>query len=354
MNPNYDILTILRIAKYYYIDGLNQQEIANKENIHRTQISRLLKQAREEGYVEIRISAPDSRSADTLAREIQARLGLLEVYVTPALSAVPASGAAAMGLPAASQSPSAAGPESDQSESLYFFAARRLETILPASGRIGIGVGKTMYHIASQLSAQKTDHPMEFYSLAGYSGSDNPYLQSSIITDRFARPFGGTCHYNNFPILLNQDAMSPLDRERYEAFVRACDSLDTVILSIGGPFSRDYPYFEEFSLPIKKFDLEKAFSTLHANLLGHVFYEDGSRLHLPPSYMLTSMNPEQLRKIPQVILIAGGAQKIPPILGAARQGYFNSLITDKQTAIGLLAALDGEKQTAQPEQPDQP
>ena len=86
MNPNYDTMTVLRIAKYYYIDGLSQQEIAYKENIHRTQISRLLKQAREEGYVKIQISAPDSASADSIARELEHQLGLREVFVTPALS----------------------------------------------------------------------------------------------------------------------------------------------------------------------------------------------------------------------------------------------------------------------------
>lgn len=316
MNPNYDILTILRIAKYYYIDGLSQQEIAVKENIHRTQISRLLKQAREEGYVQIRISAPDSRSADTLARELQQRLGLLDVTVTPNLTGA------------------------DQSESLYFFAARHLETLLPAATHVGIGVGKTMYHVAAQLSAQKPEHPMEFYSLAGYSGSDNPYLQGSIITDRFARPFSGICHYLNFPILMSRSAMSPLDQSRYDAFRQACENLDMVILSLGGPFSQDYPYFEEFSLAVRDIDLQKAFSHPHGNLLGHVFYEDGTVLNLPVAYMLTSLPPDRLRNIPRVILIAGGMRKVSAILSAARQRYFNTLITDKQTATDLLSALD--------------
>ncbi|MGN1414278.1 MAG: sugar-binding transcriptional regulator [Anaerovoracaceae bacterium] len=318
MNPNYDTMTILRIAKYYYIDGLSQQEIAYKENIHRTQISRLLKQAREEGYVKIQISAPDSASADSIARELEHRLGLREVFVTPALSE---------------------SEGEDQSQSLYFFAARHLETLLPSSSRVGIGVGKTMYQVAAQLSCRKPDHSMEFYSLAGYSGSENPYLQGSVIADFFARAFCGSCHYNNFPILTSRDTMSSLDQTRFDAFRQACGRLDTVILSIGGPFSDDYPYFEEFSLAIRDFDLARAFSRPHGNLLGHVFYEDGSLLQLPEPFMLTSMGPSHLQAVPRVICIAGGSRKIPAIISAARQGYISSLITDKQTAEGMLEKL---------------
>ena len=85
MTPNYDQLTILRIAKCYYLDGLSQQEIADKENIHRSQISRILKLARELGYVQIRICSPESVTADALAiyeglrRRIDAVLLLVRV-----------------------------------------------------------------------------------------------------------------------------------------------------------------------------------------------------------------------------------------------------------------------------------
>ena len=53
LNMNYDKMTMLRVAKYYYLDEMSQQEIAQKENIHRSQISRILKAARELGYVHL-------------------------------------------------------------------------------------------------------------------------------------------------------------------------------------------------------------------------------------------------------------------------------------------------------------
>ena len=83
MIPNCDNLTILRIAKYYYLDGLSQQEISERENIHRSQISRILKLARELGYVQIRICSPESYTAETLAQQVKQKTGLCEVYVVP-------------------------------------------------------------------------------------------------------------------------------------------------------------------------------------------------------------------------------------------------------------------------------
>jgi DNA-binding transcriptional regulator LsrR (DeoR family) len=47
---------------------------------------------------------------------------------------------------------------------------------------------------------------------------------------------------------------------------------------------------------------------------------------------------EQLKKIPRVVGIAGGKQKLPAILGALRGRWINTLITDQYTAKRLTMA----------------
>ena len=39
--------------------------------------------------------------------------------------------------------------------------------------------------------------------------------------------------------------------------------------------------------------------------------------------------------------IAGGPEKVAPLLGALRGGYINGLVTDEQTAQGLLRLDEG-------------
>jgi deoxyribonucleoside regulator len=316
MTRNFDKLTILRIAKYYYLDGLSQQEISDKENIHRSQISRILKLARELGYVQIRISSPESDTTESLAKQIKQKMGLREVYIAPSLT-----------------------PQAEQEDSLYFFAARYLEELLSHSKKIGIGLGKTLYNVASQLSAQRLEERQDFYSVAGSSGTDNPYLQASVILDNFARQFNGRCHYNNFPICLERGRMSELETKRYRELQEAYQSLDTVVLSIGGPFNVEYPYLEEFSLMERGSDIAKALKRPHGNLLGHVLFEGGEHLSISDDYLITSMSLLLLEKTTNVICIACGKQKVRSIISAANNKYIKTLITDEPTAKCILQRI---------------
>lgn len=324
MSSNYDVMNLLRIAKYYYVDGLSQQEIAAKENIHRTQISRILKQAREEGYVQIRISAPDSDSSNELARKLKKRLNLDDVFVIPPLGKATAN-------------------QQEKEEALCFFGARYLENVLPRYRSIGIGMGKTLYNISIEMSKQHVDHRMDVYSLAGHMGSDNPYLQTNLICDRFAQALNGQSHYHNYPIITTEKSISELDKEKLEAMKESFRSLDALVVSVGGPFNLDFPYFKEFYNQIKNFNIQKFFSQPHGNLVGNVFYIDGRKLMLPSPFIFTSMLLEDIQKTPNVICISIGTQKVKPIITAVRCKFIKSLVTDQDTAKEILQQLDEEK-----------
>jgi DNA-binding transcriptional regulator LsrR (DeoR family) len=49
-----------------------------------------------------------------------------------------------------------------------------------------------------------------------------------------------------------------------------------------------------------------------------------------------AISPEQLRAVPDVVAIAGGAVKAPAILAALRSGLIHRLITDEEAARLLL------------------
>ena len=53
--PNEEIRLLSKVSKLYYEEGLNQDEIVLKLQLSRSKISRLLKQAREEGIVKITV-----------------------------------------------------------------------------------------------------------------------------------------------------------------------------------------------------------------------------------------------------------------------------------------------------------
>ena len=69
---------LIKVAELYYRDGLSQQEIAKKLHTSRTSISRALIQARNEGYVQIRIQYPE-QSDLALERKLEEKYGCFQI-----------------------------------------------------------------------------------------------------------------------------------------------------------------------------------------------------------------------------------------------------------------------------------
>ncbi|WP_227012720.1 sugar-binding domain-containing protein [Pseudonocardia sp. EC080610-09] len=71
------------------------------------------------------------------------------------------------------------------------------------------------------------------------------------------------------------------------------------------------------------------------------FYRaDGDPIDFPGSERMVRISPDELRKVPRTIAVAVGAEKVPSIVGAARAGLYNRLVTDLPTARALLEVMD--------------
>ena len=67
MDRNLDYTLLYRVAKAYYLDQKTQQEIADVENFSRSQISRILKKALDEGLVTYSLNFPAVVDEATMA-----------------------------------------------------------------------------------------------------------------------------------------------------------------------------------------------------------------------------------------------------------------------------------------------
>ena len=66
---------------------------------------------------------------------------------------------------------------------------------------------------------------------------------------------------------------------------------------------------------------------------------DGKLINHPVTERIMAVPLSEIRKIKKRIAIASGVEKIPAILGAARGGYINELITDEKTADEMIRFL---------------
>ena len=63
--PTNDELPLLvKVARFYYEDGLNQDAITERLGLSRSKVSRLMAQARESGVVQITVIEPDDLFVD--------------------------------------------------------------------------------------------------------------------------------------------------------------------------------------------------------------------------------------------------------------------------------------------------
>lgn len=78
----YNIHEMVRVSKMYYELKMTQQEIAQKENISRPTVSRILDSAIKEGIVSFLISYP-LESVNNVADEFKETFNLENVFVSP-------------------------------------------------------------------------------------------------------------------------------------------------------------------------------------------------------------------------------------------------------------------------------
>jgi DNA-binding transcriptional regulator LsrR (DeoR family) len=79
-----DISTLLKVAEMYYLDRMNQNDIAKIIGVSRPSISRMLEEAREKQIVKITIEAPFERN-NALMTKLKEKFDLLEVIVVKSL-----------------------------------------------------------------------------------------------------------------------------------------------------------------------------------------------------------------------------------------------------------------------------
>lgn len=306
--PEYALL--YSIARSYYIENLSQSEIAERENISRSQISRLLDKARSLGIVNITVSLPDDPENYVLVESAAKVLGINEVVI-------------------AQVDPDETNPAAI-TEAIAHTAAIYLPKALKGCKTVGLGWGKTMYNMSLHLNYRNVGEERIYVPLVGVSGTGNPSLQVNTIIDRVAERHRARSYFVNVPTLRDvSNPISKIDEQRMVALENYWAQMDAAVFGLGGPPKGDGIFMEEAS---PRLNAKVASCGAVGDVLSHFFYEDGSCFDFGRNYRHNAYDVKRFRKVRRTICLAGGPDKVDGIIAAARQGYFNTLITDSNTA----------------------
>ena len=316
MNHNRDVL-LAEIATRYYLLDQSQQEIADQFDISRSNISRLLKEARERGIVEIFIRHPLGRDA-LLERRLAEHFGLREAGV---VQAIPGD------LPATL----------DQTA---LVASKMLDGCLINARILGISWGTTLYAIAHVFVPQRR-YDVEVVQMMGGVGSTDPVVDGPAIAQRLALALTNRYRYLHAPLIVDTPAIAQalLAQRNIAETLNIAAQADVALVGIGAVEPSVSSLMRAGYLKPEEFHAIRAAGVV-GDICGRHFDIAGQPAAPEIDGRLITITLDQLARIPTVVGVACGAAKARAILGALRGGYLDILITDSVAAEAVFALAD--------------
>lgn len=311
---------LVAVSRLFYEQQMSKTDIAQEFNISITHVNRLLKEATRKGVVQIKIRAPNFEDLELGLKETY---GLLDAVVIHK-------------------------PDEDFLHTeLGIAAARYFESKIEEPSKVGFGSGRTMFEMASAI-AEKARR-LTFYPIAVYAeetlrveGVDANtvvnilWFKSRPTADAYRLELffpGETISKVEAKVqdLLKRNVVEKLvyDVANLDHYFFSCSHLRdksqliTLTKSCGGNMRR-----------LKE-------SEIIGDYLFNTINERGEYISNCTEKLIFRIDLETLRSAAQnknrkVVLVAGGKDKARVVRAGITNGFFNSLITDSETARALL------------------
>ena len=312
---------LIKAAELYYRDGLSQQEIAKKLHTSRTSISRALIQARNEGFVQIRIQYPEQSDLG-LERELEEKYGLTE-----ALIAVPAY-------------------DQSSEQEVAFQAVDYILRVLKKNMVLGMTWGRAMHGFVEQLAKDERLRSLSFQNVKvvpflgtpGVTQLDS--LDSTTYSNTLATKVGNLLHCASY----NLSAPMYVDGEKEKELIESIDEIakvlhmgetaDIALIGIGS-MKNDSSIInagirteEEYKELMRKGAV--------GEIVGRIYDKNGQTVDEDLQRKMIGISLDKIAKIPVRVGISYGKEKVEAIKGAIAGGLVNVLVTDVPTAELLL------------------
>ncbi|NJQ03087.1 sugar-binding transcriptional regulator [Streptomyces zingiberis] len=306
-----ELVQAAAMARRFYLEGKSKIQIAEEFGVSRFKVARVLETALERDLVRIEIRVPaelDAEASDAL----RARYGLRHAVVV--------------------ESPSDAEDDGVDPENLGEVAADLLGELVSEGDVLGLAWGRSTIHMAAALDRLP---PCTVVQLTGVYDAGTAERGSVEAVRRAATVSGGEAHPIYAPMLL-PDATTAAALRAQPGIARAFEYFDKVTVaavSIGSWEPGVSTVHDMLS------DEERAhYASLGAaaEMSAHLFAADGRTIGRDLGERCITVEADRLRRIPEVVAIAGGRRKSAAIDAVLRSGLVTSLVTDTAAADRLL------------------
>jgi DNA-binding transcriptional regulator LsrR (DeoR family) len=305
-----DIDQLIQASRLYYELGETQSRVAELLGVTRPQVSRLLKRARAEGIVEIRI-VDRTTEPSSAAGEVRERFGLQAVHLAPSLH----------------------GPADVGRRMIGRLGAEVLRAAIRDDSIIGIGDGSSVSAVADAMDEPLHQTGATVVPLCGGYWFTGPAREPFR---RIADSIRGVPQGLLAPGIVDDAATktSLCAHAGVRRILELWERLELAVFGIGGP-----------AWTSAAFGAATIAELTRAGAVGELliapFDLDGRFVADELRERTIAYDARRLDRVPVRIGIAGGASKVRPILGALRSGAVTTLVTDVDTAGAVLAVADG-------------
>jgi DNA-binding transcriptional regulator LsrR (DeoR family) len=303
------------VASLYYKLNQSQAEIADRLGVSTSKVSRMLKEARDRGIVDIRIHMPVPRDI-AMEQELMQAFALRDALV---LQSNNENGDEAL-LRAVGQL--AAG-----------YLQRTLPSFAPGTS-IGTAWGTSIYAAVSALPDMSV-RQLDAVQLMGGVGSFT--VDSPDISRMLAVKLGGRHYDLHAPVLVEQTVTREVllaEPAVREGLMRA-RQVKLAIAGIGAVQERSSSFLRAGLLT--RGDLARVRDQgAVGEIMGRFFRIDGTTTAIEINERVIGIELDDLRRIPHSLGVARGPTKVEAIYGALRGRLLTVIATDDLTARGVL------------------
>lgn len=305
-----DAALMARICWHYFKEGQTQEAIAQRLKITRKRVNQILGDARQSGFVQITIT---SRTGP--CHEFEAALvstfGLRQAIVVPS----PLAGSDARPLVGAA-------------------AGQYVSEHLPPSGALGISWGGTINAAAQNLARRKGMNNRVVLLCGGLAESTlvNPYDNAAMM----ARALDATCYYVTAPMFAESRSLrnALVASEPVRSVLAMVPTLNLALLSAIDLSKQSKPL--EYGVISRATWQSLRDAGAVGDICGHYLDAEGQTVDHPLTSLVINPKLDDLRRVPELVLAAGGRQKVAIIRAAIRARLCHVLITDEDAAKELV------------------
>ncbi|WP_207957958.1 sugar-binding transcriptional regulator [Streptomyces sp. YIM 98790] len=313
-----ELMQAAAMARRFYLEGKSKIQIADEFGVSRFKVARVLESAVEHELVRIEIRVPAELDAER-SDALRARFGLRHVVVA--------------------ESPADAPANAHDADHLGEVAADLMSELVNEGDVLGLAWGRSTIHMAAAL---KELPPCTVVQLTGVYDVGTAERGSVEAVRRAAAVSGGEAHPIYAPMLL-PDAQTAAALRGQTGIAHAFEYFDKVTIAAVSIGSWEAGVSTVHDMLSGEERAHYASLGVAAEMSAHLFDLEGRSIGRDLGERCITVEPERLRRIPEVVAIAGGRRKGDAIAAVLRSGLVTSLVTDTAAADYLLQVTPGRR-----------